>query len=480
MLITYNHGRYIAQALESVLMQKTDFHFTINVIEDCSTDNTADIIRDYASKYPDKVIPFLNEKNIGFKVTQKNFYRGFKTLNGEYFAILEGDDYWTSPDKLQKQVDFLDRHPEYVICAHNTIKIYEDGSQEAHRFLYYGKQEDGTIEDAIALRTFFHTTGILYRNVFKGIPPRHYINKWSCDIFIGISHAEHGKIFHLDEDMAVYRAHSGGRFSTMTTLDGWKFNIGGLQRYNAWLGFRFMKSFDKSISKYCNVILAESGRDGVARLSLADGLKYRMIKNLYLLIYWVLDIPDRVNRARLRTMFGLNRRLHGHRLQAEDIVATESQDVSRAVEDAGLQELSASSPGLTRMPLKSRMMMFVLSKMCAVLKVKMSDSCLPSIESFGPTEIMPGEGFNTQPDGGSAMWLRVKRSLPAQTRLILNGTALVTVVDDRLVTAAVPAHLTMRPSRLPIWLESDDADGKRISDPVFLHVTAPARGKNSN
>src|SRR6202042_1252197 len=80
MLITYNHGPFIAQALDSVLMQKTDFHFTINVIEDCSTDNTADIIRQYQKLYPDQVFPFLNKKNIGFKVTQKNFFRGFKTL----------------------------------------------------------------------------------------------------------------------------------------------------------------------------------------------------------------------------------------------------------------------------------------------------------------------------------------------------------------------------------------------------------------
>lgn len=260
MIITYNHERYIAQALESVLMQKTDFNFEINVIEDCSTDRTASIVLDYVEKYPDLVKPYLNKKNIGYKVTQKNFIRGFRTLKGEYIAILEGDDYWTSPEKLQKQVDYLDANPDYAICAHNTIKMYDDGSKEPHRFLYFGNQGDGTVEDVIALRMFFHTTGVLYRNVFNGIPPRQYISKWSCDIFIMISHAAHGKIHHMDEDMAVYRAHSGGRFSTMSTLDGWKFNIGSLQRYNAWLGFRFMRPFAKAIFRYCDVILTELAR----------------------------------------------------------------------------------------------------------------------------------------------------------------------------------------------------------------------------
>src|SRR5262249_35261372 len=107
MLITYNHEKYIAQALESVLMQETNLDFETNVIEDCSIDMTQDIVMRYVRTHPHIVKPYFNEKNIGFNVTQKNFYRGFPTLTGDYFAILEGDDYWTSPQKLQRQVDFL-------------------------------------------------------------------------------------------------------------------------------------------------------------------------------------------------------------------------------------------------------------------------------------------------------------------------------------------------------------------------------------
>ena len=296
MLITYNHEKYIAQALESVLMQETDFDFEINVIEDCSTDGTQEIVMRYVRMHPDIVKPYFNQKNIGFKVTQKNFYQGFRTLTGEYFAILEGDDYWTSPHKLQKQVDFLDANPDFAICAHNSIKVYDDGSNAPHRFLYWGQRGDATVEDVICLQSFFHTTGVLYRNVFNGIPPRGYRSKWSCDIFIMISHAAFGKVHHIDEDMAVYRAHAGGRFSGMTQLDGWIYNIDSLRRYNAWLGFRYMKAFSESISRYCKHVLTSHGKDDVARLTPLQWIRIRAIWAFYRSIFHVLRVPKRIAR----------------------------------------------------------------------------------------------------------------------------------------------------------------------------------------
>jgi glycosyltransferase involved in cell wall biosynthesis len=300
MVITYNHEKYIAQALESVLMQQADFHFEINVIEDCSTDRTQEIIMRYVRQYPDIVKPFFNKKNIGFEVTQKNFYRGFLTLTGEYLAILEGDDYWTSPHKLQKQVDFLDANLDFALCTHNTVKIYEDGSRAPHRFLYWGKLGDCTVEDVICLRWFFHTTGILYRNVFNGVPPRQFRNKWSCDIFILIAHATYGKGHHIDEDMAVYRAHSGGRFSGMKEIDGWLFNVDGLRRYNAWLGYRYCRTFAESISKYCRHILKSHGKNGVAPLSPLQHIRIRAILAFYSSFLGVVSLPKRLRRMGIR------------------------------------------------------------------------------------------------------------------------------------------------------------------------------------
>src|ERR1039458_57923 len=110
MLITYNHEKYIGQALESILNQKTEYDYEISVIEDCSTDRTQEIILRYKAQFPDRIQTYFNPKNIGTldPPPQKVFYEGFKTLTGDYLAILEGDDYWSATDKLQKQMSFLE------------------------------------------------------------------------------------------------------------------------------------------------------------------------------------------------------------------------------------------------------------------------------------------------------------------------------------------------------------------------------------
>jgi glycosyltransferase involved in cell wall biosynthesis len=294
LLITYNHEKYIAQALEGILMQETEYDYEINVIEDCSTDRTQEIVMRYVERYPDKVKPFFNAKNIGSKVTQKNFFRGFKMLDGEYFAILEGDDYWTSPHKLQKQVAFLEANRDYVACAHHTLKVCEDGSREPERFLHWeGKSNDITIHDLILLDRCLHVASIMYRNVFKGVPPSFFISPWSCEICVNITHAQFGKIQYFDEDMAVYRAHSGGRFSTMKKLESWVFNIGGLRRYNEWLGYRYCKTFAQSIVRYCNVVLRDKGGEA-APLNAYQFAKYFALRTLYQILHGVLSIPDKV------------------------------------------------------------------------------------------------------------------------------------------------------------------------------------------
>jgi glycosyltransferase involved in cell wall biosynthesis len=294
MLITYNHEKYIAQALESVLMQETEYDYEINVIEDCSTDRTQEIVMEYVRKYPHIVKPHFNAKNIGNRMTQKNFYRGFFTLTGDYLAILEGDDYWSSPHKLQKQISFLEANPDFAICACNTVKVYDDGSKDPHRFLYYGQKADATIEDVIRLMFFFHLTGVMFRNVFKGIPPRQYRNKRSCDIFITISHAQFGKAHHIDEDMAIYRAHTAGKFSNRPKVEEWMFDIDGLRHYNAWLGYRYCKAFAQSIAGYCRYVLGESGKGEAKPLSWYQFTKIMSICTCYRFIYLALDLPRKI------------------------------------------------------------------------------------------------------------------------------------------------------------------------------------------
>src|ERR1700743_1461118 len=123
-VVTYNHEKYIAQALDSFLIQETDFAFQVIVGDDCSTDNTTNILKEYATKYPDIIKPIFREKNIGPMNNSLDVYDHAKT---EYVAICDGDDYWTDKNKLQRQVDFLDRNQNFSICFHPTKIVFENG-----------------------------------------------------------------------------------------------------------------------------------------------------------------------------------------------------------------------------------------------------------------------------------------------------------------------------------------------------------------
>src|SRR5262245_25076291 len=128
LVMTYNHVRFIAQALDSTLMQKTDFPYEIIVSEDNSNDGTREIVQAYHQRFPEKMRLSRSERNVASNAVVA---RGVDAARGDYIALLDGDDYWTSPNKLQKQVDFLEHHPECVICFHNAIVIHESGSQQS-------------------------------------------------------------------------------------------------------------------------------------------------------------------------------------------------------------------------------------------------------------------------------------------------------------------------------------------------------------
>jgi len=122
LIVTYNHERFIAQALDSVLMQVVDFDYEIVIGEDCSTDRTREIVIEYQKRYPCKIRLLLNEINIG---GARNYIRAYEACEGKYIANLDGDDYWTSPDKLQEQVDFMDNNPAFVMCFTNSNIVDE-------------------------------------------------------------------------------------------------------------------------------------------------------------------------------------------------------------------------------------------------------------------------------------------------------------------------------------------------------------------
>ena len=124
--LVYNHEPYLRECFDGFMMQKTNFDFEVLVHDDASTDNSASIIREYETKYPDIFKPIYQTENQYSKGVKVSATFNFPRTKGKYIAMCEGDDYWTDPLKLQKQVDFLETHPDYAMCSHNFLYYFED------------------------------------------------------------------------------------------------------------------------------------------------------------------------------------------------------------------------------------------------------------------------------------------------------------------------------------------------------------------
>ncbi len=125
---TYNHENFIKDCLDGFVMQKTNFNFEVLIHDDASTDNTANIIREYEQKYPDIIKPIYQTENQYSKGKPISATFNWPRAQSKYIALCEGDDYWTDPNKLQKQVDFLEANPDYMMCFHNAEILNTEGS----------------------------------------------------------------------------------------------------------------------------------------------------------------------------------------------------------------------------------------------------------------------------------------------------------------------------------------------------------------
>jgi glycosyltransferase involved in cell wall biosynthesis len=216
-LITYNHAPFIAQAIESVLMQQTRFDFELLIGEDESTDGTREIVRSYHAKYPGRIRLLLHDrKNVVFingKPTgQWNFANNVSNSRGEYVALLDGDDYWTSPLKLQKQADYLDQNSDCAMCFHNVEIL--DESDPGRLVPQYRKRLPPKYSLETLLKgNFMHTCSVMFRSGLFGEFPPWFFKSPFGDWPLHVLNAQHGRIGYLDEILAVYRKHAGGVLS---------------------------------------------------------------------------------------------------------------------------------------------------------------------------------------------------------------------------------------------------------------------------
>ncbi|OCB77774.1 hypothetical protein B0A79_10665 [Flavobacterium piscis] len=215
LMITYNHAKYIKQAVECILNQETKFDFELIISNDNSPDETDSIVNEIISENPkgNLIQYFKHDKNIGM---MPNFLFTLNKAKGEYVALCEGDDYWTSNLKLEKQVLFLDQNKEYSICFHN-VQTLENGVLKDNE-IQSEILETSTIID-LAKYNFIQTPSVVYRNHLFESFPDYFVSSPIGDYFLHMLNAKYGKIKFLNENMAVYRIHHTSYWSSKQQID---------------------------------------------------------------------------------------------------------------------------------------------------------------------------------------------------------------------------------------------------------------------
>lgn len=210
----YNRSKYIAQAIDSFLMQKTNFNFEIVISDNCSTDNTVEIVEAYIEKYPDKIRLFKSDKNYGLLI---NYIKSISVAKGKYIATCDSDDYWTDEYKIQKQVDFMEQNPDFIMCFTNTMLLIDDTGEykPAKEHIWdTATTKELLTYNSIGLKSFkndihcpAHASTFFFRNNVISFPEWYkecYIN--DEPIFLMLS--KFGKAKFINEMMTVYRIYS--------------------------------------------------------------------------------------------------------------------------------------------------------------------------------------------------------------------------------------------------------------------------------
>ena len=243
-MITYNHERFVAQAIESALRQQTDFDYELVIGEDNSSDRTRQIVEAYQRRHPDKIRLLLSERNIGMA---PNFIRSLQACRGQYIALLEGDDYWTAPEKLQKQVDLLDRHPECAICFHRTRWVIEGRADQGWHYPNWNYPTLSTIRDLLQ-RNPMNTCSVVFKSGAEKCLPDWFAGVGVADYPLHILNALRGGIYYLDEVLADYRVHEGGVWSTKSRSNNSSRMVAVLERIRPLLAGKDLAIIDSQIN----------------------------------------------------------------------------------------------------------------------------------------------------------------------------------------------------------------------------------------
>ncbi|PWJ70849.1 glycosyl transferase family 2 [Ruminococcaceae bacterium R-25] len=221
--LAYNHEKYIRDALEGFVKQKTSFKYEVIVHDDASTDNTANIIREYQNEYPDIIKPIFQTENQYSKhvIISSTFF--LPVAKGKYLAFCEGDDYWCDENKLQSQVDYLEHNKSFVACVHNTEYLYVESGKKAVPFPFHNRVL--SLEDCVLRGTrSYHTSSLMVRKtVYENPPDFVRAVKGVGDYPKSIYYSLCGPIYYIGKVMSVYRFGTEGSWTKRITRDTSKY-----------------------------------------------------------------------------------------------------------------------------------------------------------------------------------------------------------------------------------------------------------------
>jgi glycosyltransferase involved in cell wall biosynthesis len=235
-LITYNHEKYIAAALDSILQQESDFPVQIIIGEDCSTDNTRSICEEYCRKFPESIILLPPVQNMGM---MKNFIRTYRACSGDFIAFIEGDDYWTDTKKLQKQVDFLHGNVDYSLCFHNVNMVFTRNNTNGEKPFHTTLEKDSFETEDLLQQWFIPSCSVVSRVYDDFVLPEWYENCKSGDIPFLLLMSLKGKIKYIPEMMGVYRVHDTGVSATHNDYDKIIAMVFIYENFNVYTKYKF-------------------------------------------------------------------------------------------------------------------------------------------------------------------------------------------------------------------------------------------------
>lgn len=287
LLVTYNHERFIDKAIQSILDQKTNYDMEIVVADDYSTDKTLEIIQSYIEKHPllFKILP--SERNLGIT---KNYERGFSACEGKYIAVLEGDDYWTDPQKIEKHVGFLESNKGCSMTFNRYI--VHDLSKERFNVQPWPIEKDHqliTVAELVLDNFIGNFSTCVYRkSTLSKIDPNVY-KLTAYDWMINIMVAQQGLIAYLPDVMSVYLLHSQGTWSQKKDVEKMKDTLVHIEEYDRFLKGLYHEEFEVHKNRILHSIkLIESPMDFTNKESIKTKIKKYLPPFVVSFLKWII------------------------------------------------------------------------------------------------------------------------------------------------------------------------------------------------